>query len=79
MRTYRARTEFGLDAQALADLRAAHDGCAICGRADAVLQIDHDHKTGTVRGLLCPTCNRGLGHFYDDAAMLNKAIAYLNR
>ena len=40
--------------------------------------IDHDHKTGEVRGVLCRSCNLGLGYFKDNVKLLNKAIKYLN-
>jgi hypothetical protein len=58
--------------------------CAICGDAAKekngilVLCIDHDHSSGKVRGLLCETCNYGVGHFKDDTNLLTKAISYLN-
>ena len=57
--------------------------CGICGVTETehgrYLAIDHDHLTGTVRGLLCMACNTGLGNFKDDIAFLNKAIDYLKK
>ena len=60
---------------------AAQGGrCAICRTpATRTLDIDHDHETGEVRGLLCTSCNRMLGHAGDDQATLIAAIAYLQR
>ena len=52
-------------------------GCAICGCADAVLYVDHNHATGRIRGLLCFHCNTALGHFEDDVNRLESAIRYL--
>lgn len=69
-------------------LRRQRGGCAICGmdntnasgtRRQFELSVDHCHDTGRVRGLLCNRCNRALGLFGDDPAILRKAIAYLLR
>lgn len=57
-----------------------HDGCCeICGVASASLFIDHDHATGRVRGLLCSTCNSGIGFLRDSVDLLESAIRYLQR
>lgn len=58
--------------------------CAIClsarsvKRKKVILVIDHDHKTGAIRGLLCDRCNRGLGLMGDNIESLKRAIKYLN-
>ena len=59
-----------------------HNGkCDICGEnrslSNRPLCIDHDHKTGKFRGLLCSKCNVGLGHFDDNADYLLRSIEYL--
>jgi hypothetical protein len=54
--------------------------CAICGEdcpTGRRLAIDHDHKNGQVRALLCTHCNRGLGAFRDSVDLLVSAIEYL--
>lgn len=55
--------------------------CAICGNPPKTraLHIDHNHKTGAVRGLLCFHCNYALGRFRDNPARLKAAAAYLER
>lgn len=53
--------------------------CAICANPeDKNLVVDHDHITKNVRGLLCRTCNLGLGYFKDNPDLLNLAVNYLN-
>lgn len=62
-------------------LAAQRGCCAICGtdvpRGAGRFHVDHNHRSGEVRGLLCNNCNIGLGAFDDDVARLSGAIAYL--
>ena len=54
--------------------------CAICGRPPIIgqsLQIDHNHATGKIRGLLCGSCNRAIGLLQDDALVARAAFKYL--
>ena len=50
--------------------------CSIC-QVKTTLVIDHNHKTLAFRGLLCNSCNKGLGFFYDNIQTLKRAIKYL--
>jgi hypothetical protein len=74
------RKSFGVT---LEQYRAMPQECAICGAGKCQtgrnLSVDHDHRTGAVRGLLCGKCNHGLGQFNDDPALLSAAIEYLKR
>jgi hypothetical protein len=53
--------------------------CAICGKpfGDSSPCVDHCHRTQKVRGLLCSSCNKGLGFFLDNPTILSLAIIYL--
>lgn len=52
--------------------------CAICRKESGkTFHVDHCHKTGKVRGLLCVSCNRGIGYLGDDVDRLYAAIYYL--
>lgn len=84
VRNYRFNTRYGktlIDYDKL--LVAQNYRCAICNKNITEfkrgLAIDHDHKTGEVRGLLCFCCNMALGYFKDDTDLLNNAIKYLNK
>jgi hypothetical protein len=60
--------------------------CAICGREESAmtisgkkqnLAVDHCHKTGKIRGLLCLNCNTALGQFQDNKVFLKNALKYI--
>jgi len=68
------------------EMLAAQEGkCAICrrtdpnGRGSTVFHVDHCAETGNVRGLLCHSCNLGIGHFFHQIDFLKSAIEYLIR
>ena len=58
-------------------IEAQGDRCAICKCKFKIKCIDHDHKTGAVRGVLCSRCNRGLGLFNDNYERVQAAADYL--
>jgi Autographiviridae endonuclease VII len=70
---------YGISAAEYDALLAKQGGvCAICRKhSKRRLCVDHCHRTGTVRGLLCDRCNLGLGSLKEDQASLVAALAYL--
>lgn len=79
---YAAR-KYGISKEKAIEYRE-QDNCDICGRHRSeerygTLHIDHDHQTGEVRGVLCNGCNRGIGFFQENVAVMAAAIEYLNR
>ncbi len=77
--------KYGLSKEEYDALLKEHDGvCAICkrppdgvGRNGKRLSVDHDHRTETVRGLLCRDCNSAVGLFRDRPDLLEAAARYL--
>jgi len=88
-RRRRFRDKYGMDADRYDEMLAAQSGrCAICAEPESVLGadgeprplcVDHSHKTGAVRGLLCARCNSALGLFGDSIDILIEAMDYLDR
>lgn len=81
---------YGLTVEQYDELdRFQESKCAICGNLSTTphnkskkirrLSVDHDHKTGRVRQLLCMNCNIGIGKFNDDPALMKKALDYLTK
>lgn len=72
------RRTYNLTSEEVEVMRAEQGGaCAICRRVVDQLHVDHDAETGVVRGLLCGTCNRGIGSLKHSIENLQRAIAYL--
>jgi hypothetical protein len=60
-------------------LKEQNGQCAICGVSPfgQALDVDHCHETGAIRGLLCGTCNAGIGLLKDNPDLCYKASMYL--
>jgi hypothetical protein len=61
-------------------LSSQENKCQICKNPFSdinKIQVDHDHDTGKVRGLLCIKCNTGIGKLNEDIKILESAIEYL--
>jgi len=73
------RFGFNITVQQYDEMLKEQDGkCKICKQTtDKRLSVDHCHKTGKIRGLLCFRCNSGLGMFKDNLDFLANAIEYL--
>lgn len=78
-RRWRIKAKYGMTLEDVQLLEDAQGGvCAICSAVpDGKLNVDHDHETGKVRGLLCRSCNLALGFFRDSRDLLEAASAYL--
>lgn len=72
------KKNYGLTLEQWGDMLSNQKGCcAICSCSMTSPNVDHCHETGRVRGLLCATCNGGLGMFKDCVPLLEKAIIYI--
>lgn len=75
--------KYGLTPQAFNDLLASQGGvCASCkgsewGGKYGVPTVDHDHTTGSVRGILCHWCNAAVGYVRDDPKRADSVARYL--
>lgn len=73
---------YGITEERVWELVEAQDhGCAICSAAikpgGRKMAVDHNHRTGEVRGILCIKCNLALGTFQDSPYILKAAVRYL--
>ena len=83
-RARQRRRNYGISDEFYEDMKARqNDCCAICNKTSTengqALAIDHCHDTGKIRGLLCTTCNLGIGYLNDNVNLLADAIKYLNK
>lgn len=83
----RIKFNYGVTLEQYRQMLLAQKGvCACCGRPETATQrgrimtlcVDHDHKDGSIRGLLCQHCNKMLGHAKDSTETLTRAVAYLD-
>lgn len=85
---YLLQRNFGITLEDYNTLLEAQGGaCAVCGKLNGSdihsgertkqLSVDHDHKTGAIRGLLCNDCNRAIGQLQENPEILRKAADYL--
>jgi len=82
VREWQYKTKFGITIHDYDVMLANQDhSCAVCERPQSDFKrkfsIDHDHKTGKVRALLCDNCNHALGMVNDSPILLQKLISYL--
>lgn len=77
---YHLRTTYGITIKDYDKILASQKGkCAICrgGTSKRHFAVDHNHKNGNVRGLLCARCNSGLAKFMDKRVNVGRAYRYL--
>lgn len=80
------KNRYGMTLSEYAEMLEDQDWkCKICrieqdqNVAERKLSVDHDHKTGKVRGLLCQNCNLAVGFLRDNPGWAEKAIQYLEK
>ena len=72
------RRKYGISLDEYKRMCIAQDGkCAICPSKSGILNVDHDHKTGKVRKLLCNRCNRVLGILEEDEKLILSVLDYV--
>lgn len=80
---WRLETRYGLTVEKFFKiLKKQKQRCAMCQEkflCSKHTHVDHDHKTGKVRGLLCAACNRGLGFLRDSITIFQQGIRYLKK
>src|SRR5262245_21001533 len=76
------RRTYGIEIRQWEALFKSQGGvCAICGNPETYrrLSMEHEHRSGKIRGLLCNSCNNGLGRFFDSEKLLRAAAKYIKK
>lgn len=68
----------GFDENQVREILNKQSHCQICAKEEDLV-IDHCHATNRIRGILCRTCNTGLGQFFDNTERLKNAIKYIDK
>lgn len=72
------RRAYGITVEEADRMKSQNDGkCYICNKATTRLNIDHCHKTGIVRGVLCSACNLFIARINDDPEVAQRMVDYL--
>lgn len=82
LRNYRLKREYNISTEEYEKMYKGQCGlCSICDKKEELykLAIDHDHKTGRIRGLLCRKCNAALGLFGDNTETMKRAMKYIEK
>lgn len=79
---YKIKSKYGLTLSEYDKMLEAQDGrCAICKKTPEEigrrLSVDHSHETGEIRGLLCNSCNIGVGYLQNSSEACEQAASYL--
>ncbi len=80
IKSMKLRYSYGIDVETFEQmLKDQKYKCLIDGQTidSKTAHVDHNHSNGMVRGLLCDSCNKGLGFFKDNVVVLKRAINYL--
>ena len=78
-RRRRLKHFYGITVEEADAMIARFDGKCWCCKESPATDIDHDHETGAVRGVLCGKCNRMLGQANDDPERLRAGVRYLSK
>ena len=77
-RKHSLKYNYGISLDSYNTMYKSQDGkCEICSKKENKLNVDHDHETGEVRGLLCNNCNTGIGLLKDSQDILFQSQVYL--